>query len=88
MATDEATREFSDMAKEMGDKIVSLTLKEAKELSDYLEMNLRVDPGVLRDLKPAELSTIALRYQSQKIRLLSDLSRHIHNKAEKEGSHA
>ncbi|MEE9603788.1 MAG: 50S ribosomal protein L7/L12 [Thermoguttaceae bacterium] len=37
MATDEATREFSDAAKKMGDKIVALTLKEAKELSDYLE---------------------------------------------------
>ena len=37
MATDEATREFSAAAKEMGDKIVGLTLKEAKELSDYLE---------------------------------------------------
>jgi len=37
MATDEATREFSGAAKKMGDKIVALTLKEAKELSDYLE---------------------------------------------------
>ncbi len=37
MATDEATREFSDAAKKMGDDIVALTLKEAKELSDYLE---------------------------------------------------
>ncbi len=37
MATDEATREFSAGAKELGDKIVGLTLKEAKELSDYLE---------------------------------------------------
>ena len=37
MATDTATREFSGSAKELGDKIVGLTLKEAKELSDYLE---------------------------------------------------
>jgi len=37
MATAEATREFSASAKELGDKIVQLTLKEAKELSDYLE---------------------------------------------------
>ncbi len=37
MATDTATREFSASAKEMGDKIVGLTLKQAKELSDYLE---------------------------------------------------
>jgi large subunit ribosomal protein L7/L12 len=35
MAT--ATREFSSSAKDLGDKIVGLTLKEAKELSDYLE---------------------------------------------------
>ena len=45
MATDEATREFSDVTKEMGDKIVALTLKEAKELSDYLED--------VHDIKPA-----------------------------------
>lgn len=37
MATDEAVREFSDLAKDLGDKIVGLTLKEAKEVSDYLE---------------------------------------------------
>jgi large subunit ribosomal protein L7/L12 len=35
MAT--ATREFSTSAKDLGDKISGLTLKEAKELSDYLE---------------------------------------------------
>ena len=37
MSTAEAIREYSHATKEMGDKIVSLTLKEAKELSDYLE---------------------------------------------------
>jgi len=37
MATAEATREYSPGAKDLGDKIVQLTLKEAKELSDYLE---------------------------------------------------
>jgi large subunit ribosomal protein L7/L12 len=37
MATDTATREFSPLSKELGDKIVELTLKQAKELSDYLE---------------------------------------------------
>jgi large subunit ribosomal protein L7/L12 len=41
MATDTATdtepREFSADTKEFGDKIVGLTLKKAKELSDYLE---------------------------------------------------
>lgn len=37
MATAEATREFSKETKDLGDKIVSLTLKAAKELSDYLD---------------------------------------------------
>ena len=37
MATAEATREFSNETKELGDKIVGLTLKAAKELSDYLD---------------------------------------------------
>jgi len=37
MATDTAEREFSAATKEFGDKIAELTLKEAKELSDYLE---------------------------------------------------
>ena len=37
MATDVQEREFSAGAKELGDKIVGLTLKQAKELSDYLE---------------------------------------------------
>jgi large subunit ribosomal protein L7/L12 len=37
MATAEASREFSETTKELGDKIAQLTLKEAKELSDYLD---------------------------------------------------
>ena len=37
MATDVATRQFSTLSQELGEKIVGLTLKEAKELSDYLE---------------------------------------------------
>src|SRR5690554_4771035 len=37
MSTDTVTREFSPVSKELGDKIAGLTLKEAKELSDYLE---------------------------------------------------
>ncbi len=38
MATADAeTREFSSATKELGDKISVLTLKDAKELSDYLE---------------------------------------------------
>jgi large subunit ribosomal protein L7/L12 len=37
MSTAEATREFSKETKELGDRIVALTLKAAKELSDYLD---------------------------------------------------
>ena len=33
----EETREFSALAKDLGDKIAELTLKQAKELADYLE---------------------------------------------------
>ena len=35
MAT--VTQEYSAASKELGDKIIALTLKQAKELSDYLE---------------------------------------------------
>jgi large subunit ribosomal protein L7/L12 len=35
--SDTATVEYSSASKELGDKIVALTLKQAKELSDYLE---------------------------------------------------
>lgn len=45
MATAEATREFSTTSRDLGEKIVSLTLKEAKELSDYLD--------VVHGIKPA-----------------------------------
>ncbi|NQW49115.1 MAG: 50S ribosomal protein L7/L12 [Planctomycetes bacterium] len=37
MATAEATREFTKDTKDLGDKIVTLSLKAAKELSDYLD---------------------------------------------------
>lgn len=37
MATDTAEATYSDTTKDLGEKIVALTLKEAKELSDYLE---------------------------------------------------
>ena len=37
MATDVQEREFTATTKKLGDEIVGLTLKAAKELSDYLE---------------------------------------------------
>ena len=45
MATDEAIKEFSGATKEMGDKIVALTLKEAKNLSDYLKEEHGIEPA-------------------------------------------
>jgi large subunit ribosomal protein L7/L12 len=43
MATDTAT--FSDNTKAIGDKIAGLTLKEAKELSDYLKEVYGIEPA-------------------------------------------
>ena len=48
MATAEATestREFSTETKELGDRIVGLTLKAAKELSDYLDEVHGIQPA-------------------------------------------
>ena len=45
MSTDTETREFSDVTKDLGDKIVGLTLKDAKELSDYLEDVHGIEPA-------------------------------------------
>lgn len=78
-------------AKALADKLHDLRgagIQSQRELINYLEKNLRVDPAVLRELEPAELNTIAIGYQSRKIRLLSDLVRRIHNKVEKESGHA
>jgi large subunit ribosomal protein L7/L12 len=41
----EAVVEYSDTTKELGDKIVGLTLKEAKELSDYLKDEHGIEPA-------------------------------------------
>jgi large subunit ribosomal protein L7/L12 len=40
-----AVAEFSDATKQLGDKIVELTLKEAKELSDYLKDVHGIEPA-------------------------------------------
>jgi large subunit ribosomal protein L7/L12 len=45
MSTDAPAMEYSSVTKELGDKIVSLTLKEAKELSDYLENEHGIKPA-------------------------------------------
>jgi large subunit ribosomal protein L7/L12 len=57
MATAEATRTFSQMAQDLGEKIAGLTLKEAKEVSDYLETVHGIKPaagGAVMMAAPAE----------------------------------
>lgn len=41
--SDSATMEFSAETKDMGDKIANLTLKQAKELSDYLKAQYGIE---------------------------------------------
>ncbi len=43
--SDAAVAEYSAEAKELGDKISTLTLKEAKELSDYLKEEHGIEPA-------------------------------------------
>jgi large subunit ribosomal protein L7/L12 len=45
MSDETATMEFSSEAKELGDKIASLTLKQAKELSEYLKAEYNIEPA-------------------------------------------
>lgn len=45
MATDAPVREFSQKIKELGEAIVSLPLKEVKELNDYLEIVHGIKPA-------------------------------------------
>ena len=52
MSTAEATRQFSPLSLELGEKIVGLTLKQAKELSDYLE--------VVHGIKPAAAGAVMM----------------------------
>ena len=41
----QATKEYSEQTKAMGDKLVTLTLKEAVELADYLKDEYRIEPA-------------------------------------------
>ncbi|MFO1092026.1 MAG: 50S ribosomal protein L7/L12 [Planctomycetaceae bacterium] len=45
MATAEATREFDSSTKDLGDKIVGLTLLQAKALADYLKEVHGIEPA-------------------------------------------
>jgi large subunit ribosomal protein L7/L12 len=40
-----ATMEFTDTTKKLGDQIADLTLKQAKELSDYLKEVYKIEPA-------------------------------------------
>jgi len=78
-------------AKALADKLYDVRgigIQSQRELSDYLERDLRVDPAVLRELNPVELETIARGYRSRRIRMLSNLIHRIRHQGEKEGSHA
>jgi len=45
MSEETAVLEFSAETKEMGDKIAEMTLKQAKELSDYLKEEHGIEPA-------------------------------------------
>jgi len=45
MATAEATTEFDDATKELGDQLVGLTLLQAKQLSDYMKDVHGIEPA-------------------------------------------
>ncbi|MEM9083519.1 MAG: 50S ribosomal protein L7/L12 [Planctomycetota bacterium] len=45
MSDEAATKEFSAEIKELGDKIVGLTLKEAVDLADYLKDEYGIEPA-------------------------------------------
>ena len=65
MSTAEATKTFSPATVELGDKIVGLTLKEAKELSDYLEEVHGIKPAaggaVMMAAAPTEAGPAAVK---------------------------
>ncbi len=55
--SESATVEFSAECKELGDKIAGMTLKQAKELSDYLKSAYGIEPaagGAVMMAAPAE----------------------------------
>jgi len=67
--SEETTREFSAETQELGDKIVALTLKEAKELSDYLEdvhgIKAAAGGGVVMAAGPADAGPAAEAEQTE-----------------------
>jgi large subunit ribosomal protein L7/L12 len=45
MSDEAATIEFTPETKDLGDKIANLTLKQAKQLSDYLKHEYNIEPA-------------------------------------------
>jgi large subunit ribosomal protein L7/L12 len=63
-----ATKEFSPLTQELGDKIADLTLKQAKELSDYLKDKYGIEPaagGGMIMAAPAEGGAAAVVEQTE-----------------------
>jgi large subunit ribosomal protein L7/L12 len=68
MATAEATVEYDATTKEIGDKIVGLTLLEAKKLADYLENVHGIKPaagGAVMMAGPAATESAAVEEQTE-----------------------
>jgi len=68
MSTAEATTSFDDATKTLGDKIVSLTLLQAKSLADYLENVHGIKPaggGVMMAAGPAAAAAAPVEAQTE-----------------------
>jgi large subunit ribosomal protein L7/L12 len=67
--SDAAVAEVSATTKDLGDKIVGLTLKEAKELSDYLKDEYGIEPasggGAVMMAAPADGGGAAVEEQTE-----------------------
>lgn len=66
--SDAAVAEFSATTKDLGDKIVGLTLKEAKELSDYLKDVHGIEPaagGAVMMAAPADGGAAAVEEKTE-----------------------
>jgi large subunit ribosomal protein L7/L12 len=67
--SDAAVAEVSATTKDLGDKIVGLTLKEAKELSDYLKDEYGIEPaaggGAVMMAAPADGGGAAAEEQTE-----------------------
>ena len=74
--------------KALADKLQAgrgLDIRAQRDVRDYMDNNLRIDPAVLGDLNPTALDAMALAYRSRKIRLLSEVAGRA-RKGEQEGN--